>query len=413
MNDSHLKTIGILGDGQLARMLTLSAHRLGMNHWILGKENSPAASVSHKVILGDAEDPDQVAKWLRKVDIVTFESDYSHPPVLSLLMEMEADNQTIIRPSATLFSTITHRVRCKKLLEKYNFTVSPYLPIPASVKTFDDLAALMKPVFPPQQKAILKLSTGGYDGRGTCPVNLGGDASNHAAGRFLARHSGSEMMVEAMVPFHRELAITAVRSACGDIYLFPLVETKQTSYQCDWVKGPVITMSGFKKPTGGPEPFVSYGIRISDDGEELVESYMELVENITKFLDRTGYIGAVAFELFDVDGKLVVNEISPRVHNSCHYSMDAMSESQFDLHLKAITGLPLGVPRLMAGGFAMANLIGSESVISVTPNNHTTLHWYGKKDNFRGRKMGHLNALASDKEQALKVVLQARKAMSV
>ena len=173
----------------------------------------------------------------------------------------------------------------------------------------------------------------------------------------------------------------AARNRRGEIAYLPLVESRQEQARCLWVKGPIklAKMENLKK-------------------------------RISRFLNRVGYEGIIAFELFDSRNELIINELAPRVHNSGHYSLDALSEDQFTLHLKAIVNARLRSPHPLGKGFAMLNLLGEKSI---TPRwqlpAEIKLHWYGKKDNRPGRKMGHINVVGSSPTQALNKVLRARK----
>ena len=416
--------IGILGGGQLARMLALSAHKIGVPVHILGAKNSPASQVTAQITQGDIHNPTHVQEFIRHVDILSFESDYNHPQILDMLNHKlhhqcasSSSSPVQIHPHPQLMKSLTHRLECKEILENYGFQSAPYATVPSleSLHSHHELdqwgrqAGLTETV-------IFKRCTGGYDGRGTLLVNLDDQHSLDIIKQFFTHHAHTPIIAETHIKFSRELAITAVRSRHAEIFFFPLVETKQTNYQCDWVNGPVMELRHLKSSatSAAAEKFKSYQIKWSADGEHLKPAFIKLIESITTFLTQSDYVGAITFELFEVDNQLIVNEVSPRVHNSCHYSLNAMTASQFDLHIKAILGWPLGKPSLVASGFAMTNLIGSGcDTIRIDNQPPAFLHWYGKDHNRSGRKMGHLNTLAHSKTQALNLALKSRHHMQL
>jgi 5-(carboxyamino)imidazole ribonucleotide synthase len=180
--------------------------------------------------------------------------------------------------------------------------------------------------------------------------------------------------------------VTFARSREGQSVRYPLVESFQTDSRCDWVKGPLRT-----------------------------DRHLRFLNKIQKALNALEYVGVIAFELFETRlGDLLVNEIAPRVHNSSHYSLNGFTEDQFSMHVKAVTGRELVVPQCFSGGFAMKNLIGSGcKAISLKTKKPVHVHWYGKHENRKGRKMGHINALASNANAALKLVKSSAREMKV
>lgn len=429
---STCPTVGILGGGQLARMLALSAHQMGIPLRILSGAGAPAAQVTRQWMQGDIYQLPDVQKFIRSVDILSFENDYSYQPVLDKLAASQArhahpPSQTSapaatalqIHPSPHMMQTLTNRLLCKDILATYGFQSAPYaeLPAPSSITTMTSLRKwLHTGGLASADKLILKTNTGGYDGRGTLTINPQSAEALEQISVFTKTHAPTTIVAEAFIPFTRELAITALRSTTAEISFFPLVETKQTHHQCDWVNGPIMAMRHLKHSTSTADTsdLRSYQLSWSDDGQHLRVAFIQLIEAITTMLNATSYVGAITFELFELDDKLMVNEVSPRVHNSCHYSMNATSSSQFDLHLKALLGWSLGQPKLLKPGFAMANLIGTAcATINLHSPAHSFLHWYGKHPNQAGRKMGHLNTLAASKEQALNLALTARRQIRV
>jgi len=226
---------------------------------------------------------------------------------------------------------------------------------------------------------VLKQRRFGYDGYGTFHVR-GADELEKLWPRWGAKQAN--LIGEPRCPFSRELAITLVRGQDGRVCEFPLVETHQENSRCLWVKGPV-RHSGIAGLRG----------------------------KLRRLLSSTGYVGAIAFELFDTPKGLVVNEVAPRVHNSTHYSIDACRPDQFLAHLMAVTGAELPkAPQMLGRGFAMMNLLGrSTAAPMLVRDSGANLHWYGKHDNRPGRKMGHLNAVANSADEALRIVKRAER----
>jgi 5-(carboxyamino)imidazole ribonucleotide synthase len=232
-------------------------------------------------------------------------------------------------------------------------------------------------------QVVFKKRRFGYDGYGTFIVK---DAP--ALAKFLPRLSEDPhgFIAEAFVPFKRELAFVAARSRSGDLVRFPFVETLQENSRCLWVKGPV-----------KPSP------RLEKVGRA-VES----------FLAKIDYVGVMGIELFETRDGYLINELAPRVHNSAHYSLDALSLDQFSAHILSVVGARFDRPKLLAPGFAMMNLLGrGERKPNWKIPRGVHLHWYGKSENRQGRKMGHYNVLASSPSKALALAKKARASFNV
>ena len=236
---------------------------------------------------------------------------------------------------------------------------------------------------PPAEKSLDPGAKPGPGGVWSASAALTGDSAGFkgATGRSGAVQtstkslpSGGRFIAEPFLPFQRELAISAARNGKETVFT-PLVETFQENSRCLWVRGPV-----FHKEESG------------------------LKRKIVQFLDAVNYRGLIAFELFDMGDRLLVNETAPRVHNSGHYSLNGLSEDQFTLHLKAILGFPLQTPKAFCG-FAMLNLLGGRRDKQKPGLKQFHFHWYGKEDIRPGRKMGHVTALAESPEKALEKLI--------
>ena len=377
------RSVGVLGGGQLARMLSESGKKLGIKVFTLSPLKKDPASLKNPLwIKGDPSKKEDVRKLQKKVDVLTFESEFFKAKTLK-----EVGNNFF--PSLKNLSLIQDRLPQKKLLEEFDLPSSPFLKVDLK-KGQDTLEEVFKSLGP----FVLKKRREGYDGYGSFVFKK-------EASLKKGKNLKGEFIAEKFVKFKRELAILVARNGKNQIVFFPLVETKQKDCKCFWVKGPV-KHRGLKK----------------------------LKEKIKVFLEKTDYVGVMAFELFDFEGKLLINELAPRVHNSGHYSLDALSESQFDLHLKACLNMDLKTPSLKKGkAFSMINLIGrkekkpgfkkkkNEKTLLLDENlkfplsleKNISLYWYGKKENRKGRKMGHLNTYGYCAEKSLERVLKYEK----
>jgi 5-(carboxyamino)imidazole ribonucleotide synthase len=250
--------------------------------------------------------------------------------------------------------------------------------VPTSPFTVIDGEATARAFFARHKRIVFKKRQGGYDGYGTFMARTPRELETRLAELKLADGS---FIAEAFVPFKRELAISFARNPRGQLAALPLVQTHQVDHRLDWLKGPVRHL-GLTK----------------------------LRARIAKLLSGEEFVGAIAFELFDTGRELLVNEVAPRVHNSAHYSLEALDTDQFTLHLKAVLDDELADPVVLGKGFALVNLIGAGASTPAAPRKRQGhLHWYGKTESRKGRKMGHLTWVGGDVEQGLKLLLRERK----
>lgn len=367
--------IGIIGGGQLALMLATNAVERGLDVNVLSENHhDPAVQVAKNWIKAQSDQISAVEKLALISDVITFESEFVSAAVLQRLAEksFKQNYHCHAYPASRLMKKLSDRLSQKQLLEKHQIPTAPYVAV-------SDSAQLNKALTGHHEPKVLKSRLHGYDGKGTY-IQHGG---NLKGARDFVKTSTSGCIAEDFVPFKREIAISLARSQKGEIVTYPFVETKQENYRCLWVKGPIDANSA---------------------------RFRTLKSKLKKFVERIDYVGVISFEIFDTGTHLLINEIAPRVHNSAHYSQDCMSVSQFELHIRAILGLPLEQPRPLGSGFAMMNLIGTSTKLPqmkfVPGIKH---HWYRKTENRPGRKMGHLNSLGSSPEAALKKVSAARK----
>ncbi|MGH7020796.1 MAG: 5-(carboxyamino)imidazole ribonucleotide synthase [Brevundimonas sp.] len=344
-------TLGILGGGQLGRMLSQAASRLGFDVVILDPEpDCPAARVSRAQITAPYDDPDALQALGRLCDVVTFE--FENVPASSV--ETLAEAGALVAPGPTALAVAQDRVDEKTYL---NAVGAPTVDF-AAVTTLDDLTAAIARLGLP---ALLKTRREGYDGKGQVWIRDAADteAAFDAIGRRPA-------VLEAAAVFNRELSVIAARGHDSAIAVYPLGEN--------------IHANSVLKTTLAPA--------VVDTATQA-----RAHEIAAAVLDGLDYVGVMGIELFDMgDGMLLVNEVAPRVHNTGHWTQDGCVCDQFEQHIRAIAGWPLG-PTEAHARIEMTNLLGDEvdqwRALAAEPN--ARLHLYGKHEARAGRKMAHVN----------------------
>ncbi|MEO8585226.1 MAG: 5-(carboxyamino)imidazole ribonucleotide synthase [Acidobacteriota bacterium] len=369
--------VGVLGSGQLGRMFALAARRMGYRvHTYSPDLDSPTGHVADVEVSAAFDDLDRLRDFAKAIDVLTFEFENVPRAALDAL-----EGLVPVRPGAEALWVSQNREREKDFLGKVNVPVAPW----AVVRSSSDLAAALASVGAP---AVLKTAAFGYDGKGQARVhskNLSeADAGWAALGRV-------PCVLESFVDFQREVSVIAARGADGQIVFFPVFENEHSRHVLDITRCPA-PLSPFEE-----------------------EQAFEITRTI---LDALSYVGVLCIELFHTSsGKLLVNEIAPRPHNSGHLTIDACVTSQFEQQLRAVCGLPLGSTELLRSA-AMANLLGDlwaggvprwEKACAVPG---VALHLYGKKEPRPGRKMGHLTALARTPDEARRRVVDARAALT-
>ncbi len=360
--------IGFLGGGQLARMLALKCHQMGIIPYVLSpSSHDPAAQVVQHWHKGDLYKRSDLLKFLKLVDIATFESEFLNS---NILKEAQKKSKTTILPSVRVMSLIQDRKTQKELLLKNKLPSASYL----SVSNFAQALDAFKNF---NSQMVIKQRHFGYDGYGTFIIKSKIDLNKL---KNTLNNNPYGFIAEAFIPFKRELALSVCRNKRGEFAFLPLVQSHQENAKCLWVKGPVAT-----------------------------DKLTSLKLKIKKFMNNINYQGLLAFELFETKAGLLINELAPRVHNSAHYSMNALSEDQFELHIKAILNQPLTRPKILSSGFAMYNLISvAPKRIHLPLLKNVNLHWYGKSEHKPGRKMGHLSTTDSSADKALNRLKKAR-----
>ncbi len=347
-------TIGILGGGQLGRMLSQAASKLGFDVVILDpEENSPAGRVSRGQIVAAYDDKTALTVLGRVCDVVTFE--FENVPAISI--ERLAEAGALVAPGPTALSVAQDRVDEKTFLNAVGATTVDFAPI----DSLDDLIAGLERLGTP---SLLKTRRDGYDGKGQVWIKSIEDAAD-----ALTQIGHRPAILEARADFTRELSIIAARGQDGSVAVYPLGENRHAG--------------GVLRTTLAPAAIA----------EATDARAREIAEAI---LDGLDYVGVLGVELFDlVDGTLRVNEIAPRVHNTGHWTQDGCVCDQFEQHIRAITGWPLG-PTYAHASVEMTNLLGDEidQWPDLAAQSDVRLHLYGKTDARPGRKMAHFNRVS-------------------
>jgi 5-(carboxyamino)imidazole ribonucleotide synthase len=364
-------TIGVLGSGQLGRMLAIAARRMGYRvHTLSPGEDTPTGQVADAEITADYEDLDAIRAFARGVDVVTFEFENVSTEAAHAAAEIVP-----VRPSGSALHVTQQRAREKAFLADRGFPVAPF----AKVNTVDELAVALGLVGLP---AIVKTAAFGYDGKGQHRIDRVEDAEQVWS---LVGHQ--DAILECLIDFSHELSVVAARGLDGRIAHFGALENIHRQHILD------ITIA----PARVPPSVAAEAVRLT-----------------SAILEELDYVGVLCIELFlTCDGQLLINEIAPRPHNSGHFTFDACVTSQFEQQVRAVCGLPLGSTTQMRPA-AMANLLGDLWVNGepdwaaalATPD--VKLHLYGKTEARLGRKMGHLTAMADTPDAALGKVLAAR-----
>ena len=365
-------TIGVLGSGQLGRMFALAARRMGYRvHTFSPEGDTPTGQIADREITAPYGDLDAVARFAKNVDVVTFE--FENVPGETALA---AEARVPVRPSPAVLHTVQNRIREKTFLRKAGIPVPRF----RSVATAGELSGAIAEIGAP---AILKTAQSGYDGKGQRRIS----SPEEAADAWRSLHE-SESILEEFVDFEKEISVVAARAADGRIVDFGAIENDHRNHILDVSIAPADV-----------EPAI--GARAKTLAGEIVAA-----------LD---VVGVLCVEFFVTrDGRLLVNELAPRPHNSGHLTLDACVTNQFEQQLRAVCGLPLGSAEYLRPA-AMANLLGDLweegepdwNALCALPD--VKLHLYGKTSARAGRKMGHVTALAADPRSARDRVLFARR----
>ncbi|MFT7639407.1 MAG: 5-(carboxyamino)imidazole ribonucleotide synthase [Pirellulaceae bacterium] len=366
-------TIGVLGSGQLGRMFTIAARRLGYRvHVFSPDDDTPTGQVADMEIQSSYDDLNAVAEFARQVDVVTFE--FENVPVNTLEV---VDRFARVHPAGHVLYTTQQRIREKSFLRSAGIPVTPF----RAVHSLDELRTTSDDELP----GILKTAAWGYDGKGQIKIK-----SRHELESAWAALNCDQTVLERFVNFDAELSVVAARGHDGSIAVYgPIANT-----HCDHILDLSVTPS------------------------ELPQSIADEAIDITRvILAELEVVGVLCVEFFlTTDGTLLVNELAPRPHNSGHLTIDAHATCQFEQQVRAVCGLPLGDATQLRPA-AMVNLLG-EVWQNGEPNwaralsfDGLKLHLYGKRGASVGRKMGHLTALADSPAAATEQALKARRCL--
>jgi 5-(carboxyamino)imidazole ribonucleotide synthase len=352
--------IGILGAGQLGRMLAMAGYPLGQKFGFYGlSHDEPAAMLGH--MHTQTDDTSNLDDLVNFADVITFESENT-----SVELVKKISQTTPVYPGATSLYYAQDRGREKALFNQLAIPCAPY----ALINNFTDLEAAVQTIGLP---AVLKTTTEGYDGKGQFVIKQ--PEQLHQAWLSIGERPA---ILEGFINFKRELSIIAVRNAHNEHVYYPLVENQHRD--------------GILRLTLAPAQQIDPAI------QQQAERYMQAL------LDQMDHVGVLTLELFETEAGLIANEMAPRVHNSGHWTMEGAQTSQFENHIRAISGLPLGSTAVRQTFAAMVNIIGEQGDIVAAlklPNVH--VHLYNKAER-AGRKLGHINVLATSQAELNKTL---------
>lgn len=367
-------TLGMLGGGQLGRMFTIAARTMGYNVVVLDPDpESPAGKLATDHVCADYRDPTALEYMAKTCDAVSTEFENVPAATLEALAR-----KCVVRPGARAVSITQDRIHEKTFLRDARFPTAPF----ALIREAADLESGIAKVGVP---AVLKVSRFGYDGKGQ--VRVANLEQARAAWESMKREP---CVLERLMPLDVEVSAVLARGVDGKVAIYPLSENAHANGILDVTVVPARVDAA-----------------IANEAEDIAERIAEKLE----------YVGVMAVEFFVSGGKLLVNEIAPRPHNSGHYTLDACVTTQFEQQVRALCGLPLGNTRLLSPA-AMVNLLGdlwaggSPPWQQLLAHAGAKLHMYGKSEARPGRKMGHYNVLAPTAEEALALALRIKRELA-
>jgi len=343
-------TIGIVGGGQLGRMLAMAAARLGLKTCIYNDAaDAPAFQVTQQSLAAPYDDLNMLAAFADACDVVTFE--FENLPAHAIAHMAE---HVVVRPGAHALAMTQDRLTEKTFVEKLGLKTAPFFEVSSLAQAREAFAKL-------DGRGILKTRRLGYDGKGQVKVS-----SAEEAAKAFESFKGAPAILEGFVDFSYEASVVAARSADGGFAAYDPPENEHENHI----------------------------LRRSTVPSRLTSAQVENAKAIAKAIgDALEYVGVFAVELFvGANGELLVNEIAPRVHNSGHWTIEACQCSQFEQHIRAVAGWPLGDPIRHADA-VMENIIGAEADAWQALASSGALHLYGKAESRPGRKMGHVTRL--------------------
>lgn len=353
-----MKRVGIIGGGQLAWMMKDAAKKLGVELVVqTPSKDDPAVSIAQETVFAPVDDALATEILASKCDVITFENEFVNLDALSSL----GQQGVCFRPRLEALTPLLDKYHQRCYLRDLGLPVPDFFAVEQE-NVASEIESLDFPV-------VLKARRHGYDGQGTFIIQ---DLDTL---QEKLNNSKNFYLIEQFVPFERELAIIAARSVQGEVVTYPVVETQQEQQVCRRVIAPA---------------------------DITVKQAAEIQAIAHTLLNSLEVVGIFGIELFLTnDGRVLVNEIAPRTHNSGHFSLDACKTSQFEQHLRAVCGLSLGDPALQCASAVMVNLLGYENSHSDYQSQRQQLaaipqsyvHWYGKSESRPGRKLGHVTVL--------------------
>ena len=366
--------LGVLGSGQLGRMFTIAARRMGYRvHTYSPDSDTPTGQVADVEVSAPYDDAEALRSFAAKVSVVTFEFENVPSAATEVLAAMVP-----VRPSPLALHVAQQRAREKRFLASHGIPTVPF----DVATTAAELTAALERIGTP---AIVKTAAFGYDGKGQQAAHAAGDGA-----RIWAALGGGELVVEKRISLQAELSIIAARGLDGQVAQYPLFENRHHNHILDVTTSPALVPPA-----------------VAAQATEIGRAVLEALN----------YVGLLCIEFFlSTDGELMVNELAPRPHNSGHLTFDAAVTSQFEQQVRAVCGLPLGSTELMRPA-AMANLLGDlwtdgePDWAAACAHPDVKLHLYGKVTPKPGRKMGHLTATGRTVHEAQDRVVAARDAL--
>ncbi|MEW6271978.1 MAG: 5-(carboxyamino)imidazole ribonucleotide synthase [Thermodesulfobacteriota bacterium] len=371
--------VGILGGGQLARMTADAARRLGIDTVVIDpEEEAPAGQVTRQIV-GPLKRGEALVELARQIDVATLENEFVDLEALEYL----AHHGVMVRPSIHTFGVILDKLHQRERIAAAGLGATPFADVTSQAEVHAFAQRHGWPV-------VLKTRSQGYDGRG---VAIAREARDLPAAWERLGAGVRALMAEGFVDFEREVAVMVVRNAHGEALAYPVVDTVQEDYVCRVVRAP------------------------ADVPADVAASATDVALRAVEAIEGIGVHGV---ELFVAkDGRVSVNEIAPRPHNSGHYTIDACVTSQFENHLRAVVGLPLGPVAMTAPAAVMVNLLATRHGdaarlhAGARRRGEAWVYLYGKRELRPGRKMGHVTAIGETREEAERRAIDAARALGL
>lgn len=378
-NTNYPLKIGIVGGGQLGKMLSQAAKKMGFTVVVTDPTlDSPAGQVSDRQLIGGYKDENTTRELALLSDVVTIEAEFVNDRVLQKI----ANRGKTVHPAPATIAIIKDKLRQKIFLKKNKIPTAKF----EEVKSEKDIEKAVERYGLP---LLLKAREDAYDGKGNYLINTRTDIF-----KGLGKLKGRSLYVERFVPFRKELAVMIAKSTKGESVSYPVVETIHVDNVCDTVLVPA---------------------KIS---AKALKNAQLIAEKTVGKLKGAGMFG---IEMFLTKGdKVLVNEIAPRVHNSGHYTIEACVTGQFEQHIRAVTGLPLGDTSMIVKAAVMKNILGTrlgpgfpDGIEKALKIPGVSLHIYGKKESRPGRKMGHITVVGDSIDVCLRKAEKARRLLKI